>query len=231
MALNCKEIDRILSELDLAGCFIRQIHQPSCCGLVLELYPARRAGEAERRPREAFKLYISLSNPHARIHRLTRKLENPPHPLRFAAFLRACVRNGRILDAQQLAGERIIEMRVARETRLITLWIRLWATAANVIVTDENGRILETFYRRPKRGETTGEQFRPQIRSSPPPQSDFTVRELPGPGSFNEKVERAFFEREEEEERQNIRRRALKEIRSRRGAIERRLKRLRGRKP
>ena len=258
MALNWREIDAILEELELSGCFIRQIHQPDYCSLVFDLYrgagAARGGAEVARGGAEAargeagarhgagvprgrplaFKLFVSLANPHARLHRLTRKLPNPRQPLRFATFLRASVRNGRFLGAEQLADERIVRLTVRREDRIVVLWIRLWATAANVIATDESGRILDAFYRRPKRGEISGETYAPEVRTADAPnrsgaspadsnRAEYAVRDYSGPGDLNERVERAFFEREREEEKDRLKKKALREIRTRVNGIRSRL--------
>ncbi len=70
----------------LPGSLIQEIHQPRFDRLVLHLF---RGGEQ-------FSLLVSLSPRFPRMHLLTGKLPNPPKPLRFASFLRAHVRGGRI---------------------------------------------------------------------------------------------------------------------------------------
>jgi predicted ribosome quality control (RQC) complex YloA/Tae2 family protein len=77
--------------------------------------------------------------------------------------------------------------------------VRLWSSAANVILTDADGRILDAFYRRPKKGEVSGGSFDPMAaprkgaerRSAPGAGAArrYEVRELPGPGTFNERLE------------------------------------------
>jgi predicted ribosome quality control (RQC) complex YloA/Tae2 family protein len=224
LSLNWKEIDLILEELDLPGSFIRQIHQPGYSSLVFDLYRRKQNRS------ESIKLFISLSNPHCRIHSLSRKIPNPERPLRFASFLRACIRNGRIVSAEQIAGERIIKIKVAREQGSYDLWIRLWASAANLIVTDGEGKILDAFYRRPKRKEISGGYYRPEVREKKQDHGAYEVRDFPGEGSFNERVERTFFEGEEEEEKQALRRKVLRELKARENAIRIRLKKLEGKR-
>ncbi len=167
------------------------------------------------------------------MHVLTEKLANPGSPLRFASFLRAHIRGGRIESAEQLRsetdprlGERIIRMGIRRGDEASMLWIRLWGAAANVILTDTGGIILDAFYRRPKRGEVSGAAFDPRgtggsgrspgARSpgaggpeAPAPtagrrsaaDTDYTVRDLPGEGSFNEKLELFFRDLEGRDDR------------------------------
>jgi predicted ribosome quality control (RQC) complex YloA/Tae2 family protein len=191
-SLNWREIDLVLSELALPGSLIQEIHQPRHDRLVLHLF---RAGAQTM-------LLISLSPRFPRMHALTEKLVNPGTPLRFASFLRAHIRGGRVDSADQLrtlteppVGERVVKIQVRRGDELKVLWVRLWGAAANAILTDESGLILDAFYRRPKKGEISGAPFDP--RGKPGAQSrpkstapvEYTVREIPGEGAFNEKLE------------------------------------------
>ena len=194
-SLNWKEIDLVLSELALPGSLVQEIHQPRHDRLVLHLF---RAGQQSM-------MLISLSTRFPRMHGLTEKLANPGSPLRFASFLRAHIRGGRIETAEQLRspadpslGERIVRITVRRGEEVRVLWVRLWGAAANAVLTDESGLILDAFYRRPKKGEISGAPFAPRGKEPAQPRTktaaavDYSVRELPGDGSFNEKLE-AFY--------------------------------------
>lgn len=198
-SLNWKEIDLVLSELALPGSLIQEIHQPRHDRLVLHLF---KAGVQSM-------VLISLSPRFPRMHALTEKLANPGTPLRFASFLRAHIRGGRIETAEQLRsssdpslGERIVKIAVRRGADMRLLWVRLWGAAANAILTDESDVILDAFSRRPKKGEVSGMAFeprgtggaRPRSKASAPP--DYSVRELTGEGSFNERLEALYRELE-----------------------------------
>ena len=84
------------------------------------------------------------------------------------------------------------------------LWIRLWGSAANAILTDTSGKILDAFYRRPRKNEVSGKIFAPaqaagSTGGSPAARAaakDYAVRELPGEGTFNQKIEKLFRENE-----------------------------------
>ena len=185
MSLNWREIDLILSELDLPGSFIQRVIQPDFSSLVLSIY----------RPGDPFDLYISLENGKTRLHRLADSLKTPAKLQRFAQFLRSRCKGARITEAYQVAGDRIVKLTTQATEVTTVLWIRLWGGAANVIATDEEGTILDAFYRRPARGETTGGVYRPEDSNGEQPrksQKDYEVRELPGEGTFNERVE-AFY--------------------------------------
>jgi predicted ribosome quality control (RQC) complex YloA/Tae2 family protein len=217
-SLNWKEIDLVLEELALEGSLIQEIHQPRHDRLVFHLF---RAGEQ-------FTMLLSVSSQFPRLHLLTEKLANPGTPLRFASFLRAHIRGGRIEAAGQLRsesdpslGERIVKIGIRRGDEHTLLWIRLWGAAANVLLTDPAGTILDAFYRRPRRGEISGAVFDPRGGGRPlpreaggvvqrvpgpmpvtRPRAEYVVRELPGEGSFNERLELFFRDFEGRDDRQ-----------------------------
>jgi predicted ribosome quality control (RQC) complex YloA/Tae2 family protein len=188
-ALNWREIDLVLDELDLQGCLIRDVHQPLHDRFVLSLF--KTGLKTGRR----FDLLVCMSTRSPRLHALTERLSNPAKPFRFAAFLRAHIKGGRIESAAQCGRERIVRICVAKAGEKRILWLRLWGSAANAIVTDEEGIILDAFYRRPKRNEISGGRFSgeaPRVSR----EAEYSIRELPGEGSFNERLERLFREME-----------------------------------
>lgn len=188
-SLNWKEIDLVLSELALPGSLIQEVHQPRHDRIVLHLF---REG-AHR------SVLVSLSQRFPRIHLLSEKLPNPERPPRFASFLRAHLRGGRIAAAEQVrplrdaAGERIVRISVLREGEEKVLWVRLWGSAANALLTDASGTILDAFYRRPKKGEVSGAPYDPlaAARTGGAPRQ-YEVRDLTGEGTFNERLELLF---------------------------------------
>jgi predicted ribosome quality control (RQC) complex YloA/Tae2 family protein len=210
-SLNWKEIDLVLSELALPGSLIQEIHQPRHDRIVLHLF---KAGTATM-------LLVSLSSRLPRIHSLAEKPANPGAPLRFASFLRAHIRGGRIETAEQVRspadpghGERIVKLVVRRADEVKVLWVRLWGAAANALLTDETGTILDAMYRRPKRNEVSGKTFDPWAARGGPRTSggspefaarslrEYEVRQLPGTGTFNERLETLFGDIEGREDRE-----------------------------
>jgi predicted ribosome quality control (RQC) complex YloA/Tae2 family protein len=215
-SLNWREIDLVLSELSLPGSLIQEIHQPAHDRFVLSLF--RRGSH--------FSVLVSLSSRLPRIHLITEKLANPEKPPRFASFLRAHLRGGRIESAEQVRaassahgpegqapGDRIVRIVVLHAGEKRLLWIRLWGSAANAIVTDDSGTILDAFYRRPKKGEISGGTFAyaPQAAAGAG-RTSYRVRELPGEGSFNERLERVFREYEGTGDTERLRARADMEL-------------------
>lgn len=196
-SLNWKELDLVLAELDLAGSLIQEVHQPTREALVFVLF---RGGVH-------FSVLLSLSARYPRIHILTRKMPNPERPFRFASFLRAHLKGGRIESAEQVSGERILRIVVRRADGERLLWARLWSAAANAIVTDGEGVILDAFHRRPSKGEVSGGRFDPAkaaARASARASKEYAVRELPGEGTFNERIEGLFAGLEESGNREHL---------------------------
>jgi len=200
MSLNWKEIDLILSELPLKGSLVRNIYQPDHHSLILELY-SRRGN---------YLLYISLLTGFTRLHTIKKKPKNPSRPPRFVSFLRAHIRNGKISGAEQLGLERVIKITVERYEEKTILWIRLWGGAANIIAADEKGNILDAFYRRPKKGEVSGGLFAPEAAfpidktTKKTDKKEFTIRDIPGEGNFNERIEKYYSSIETGREKQQL---------------------------
>ena len=223
--LNWREIDAVLAELELAGSFIRDVRQPAHHELVFELYQPRH---------RRYWLLVSFGARHTRLHRVAQRPRQPGSAPRFVSFMRAHVRGGRIAGAGQLGAERIVKLAVTCGGHALLVWMRLWANAANCIVTDPGGRILDALFRRPRRGEVSGGDYHPerdlqqlrarrgQLRAGDrhrvPALRTFGSAEL----TYNERVERHFAALEEQERAARDERLATRE----RAADERRARRL-----
>ncbi len=201
MSLNWKEIDLVLSELDLAGAQIQKVVQTAYDVLALNVY---KEGKARA-------VLVALTPGACRIHETFRPVPRSDKPLRFAEFLKSRIVNGRIEEAVQLGTDRIVRIAVRHGEERFRLYVRLWSNAANVVVTDEAGTVLDAMRRSPKRGEVTGGAYAPEeeiaeraealadaaasrpaaapVAGAERPVKEFAVRDLPGPGSFNERVD------------------------------------------
>jgi predicted ribosome quality control (RQC) complex YloA/Tae2 family protein len=202
MSLNWKEIDLVLSELDLEGAQIQKIVQTAYDVLALHVY---KEGTARA-------ILIALTPGACRIHETFRAVPRSDKPLRFAEFLKSRIKDARIDGAVQLGTDRIVRLSVRHGEERFRIYIRLWSNAANVVVTDESGIVLDAMRRNPKRGEVTGGAYSPEAEMAARaaadeaaavegaaaaggtagevrPVKEFAVRELPGGGSFNERVD------------------------------------------
>nr|MCR4823221.1 NFACT family protein [Treponema sp.] len=172
MSLNCNEIDLILSELDLAGSFIQEVVQPNYNSVAIYTY----------KPGMPKTLFISLAAGECRINETKRKITKNEKPLRFNEMLKSKIKGARILECRQLGKERIIKITLEKagaiyvmpqaqqhaakkskslqneeEDQFFSLYIRLWSNAGNIFLCDKDNIILDSFYRRPGKGEKTGE--------------------------------------------------------------------------
>ena len=200
MSLNWKEINLILDELELPGMQIQKAIQSAFDVLSLKLYG--KAG--------AKNLLISLSPGAARLHETFDSTPKRDRPLRFAEFINSRIVNSRIEEAVQLGSDRIVRLTVRSSVRFsqdntgedhFYIYIRLWSNAANVIVTDTDGRVLDAMRRLPKKKEVSGGIYIPEIpfntnkeysiRSFP----DDLLKELGESASFNRKID-ALYKRE-----------------------------------
>jgi predicted ribosome quality control (RQC) complex YloA/Tae2 family protein len=181
MSLNWKEIDLILSELDLPGSQIQRAVQSTYDVLALRLH-----GKGKTRT-----LLIVLSPGVCRLHETYRSIPKSDKPLRFAEFLNSRIVNGWIEEAVQLGDNRIVRLTVRQGLCRWRIYIRLWSNAANVIVTGEEGTILDAMRRLPKRGEVSGGHYGPEEGGAVKTERvrEYEPRDLPGPGSFNEKID------------------------------------------
>ena len=163
MSLNYKEINVVLDELQLTGSYIQQIVQPSFDTIALHLYNT-----------SSCTLFLCLAGGACRIHETKRRIPKTDKPLRFMEFLKSRVKGCKITECEQLHNDRIIKLVLKNSEETFFMFIRLWSGSANIIVTDESLQILDAFYRRPKRGETTGLQF--ELPTPPTNIKDFDVR-------------------------------------------------------
>ena len=198
MSLNCNEIDLVLNELDIEGSFIQEIVQPSYDSIALYTY----------KPGIPKTVFICLAGGECRIHEVRRKIPKNEKPLRFNEILRSRVKGAKITFCAQLGKERIIKISTYREGPLyvmpaaqekfakkkklefeegseeLNLYIRLWSNAANIFLCNKENVILDSFYRRPAKGEMTGEvlslpQPKTQTQQEKEAEEDFIRQKFP----------------------------------------------------
>ena len=143
MALDGVFIKKLTAELSVAvNAHIDKIHQPSTDELVLVL----------RKPSFNKRLLISARSGFQRVHFTESRLDNPQTPPMFCMLLRKYVGSGRILKITQPDFERLIEISFSSLNEMgdvITprLIIELISTSPNVILVNENGKIIDALKR------------------------------------------------------------------------------------
>lgn len=221
MSLNFREIDLILTELDLPGSRIDKIHQPDRFSLFLETYSAKRKQY----------ILISFEQSAVRINRIREKPVFPDFPFRFAQLLRSRIKSGKIISATQPSGERMIQFQILCRGEVHKLWIRLWSGNPNMILTDSSDKIIDVFFRRPKKKENAGELFTPDfslIKGSF--KSQKKIRDFNSVDDFNRFIELHYTEYQEYSDLEKKRELLLKNISKREIKIQSHLEKLNSRK-
>ncbi|MDR2494125.1 MAG: NFACT RNA binding domain-containing protein, partial [Spirochaetaceae bacterium] len=164
-----------------------------------------------------------------RLHETFMPAPKTDKPLRFAQFLSAKIVNGWIEEAAQLGDNRIVRLRIRAGGTCFLLYIRLWSNAANVVLTDPAGGVLDAMRRLPKRGEITGGTYAPEAAFGAEASArEWEVRDLPGTGSFNEKVDAWYAEHGHALSLERLREEARRTFEGSIGRIAASLERLRG---
>ena len=186
MSLNWREIDAVLTELSLQDSHVQKIRQPDFTSLILDLY----------KPRDRFPLYIQLGQNQTRLHRISMPVAATVKLQRFAQLLRSKIGGGRIIGAEQIGEDRIIKLTVRRASVDLLLLIRLWNNAANIILTETDGTIIDAFFRRPRRGEISGGLFVPSVAAKAATNGrekrEYRIRDFPGEGDINQRIEQFY---------------------------------------
>jgi predicted ribosome quality control (RQC) complex YloA/Tae2 family protein len=120
-----------------------------------------------------------------------------------------------------------VKLAVRRGEESTILWLRLWGAASNIIAAEEDGTVLDAFFRRPKKGEVTGGFYKPESPRPDTPAAGggpgiprtFEVRPRPEGTSFNAFIEEEYGRKEEE----GLRKRLLDQLESRRRTREAKL--------
>lgn len=221
MSLNCKEIDAVLDELNLEGSFIQQIVQPGYDSIAFHTY---KTGEGKL-------LLVCLAAGACRIHETKQAVPKNDKPLRFMEFLKARIKGAKIESVKQIAHERVIKIILVHCGEKFFLYIRLWSGAANILLTDTNNKILDSFYRRPGRGEVTGGIFAvPQEKEELQPQKweirDFSQLPNGETLSLNQKIDLWYREHQGQLSREALIEQATRFYNSKHSKMEQALKRL-----
>ena len=144
MALSAETIAALREELEtkLSGGRIDKIQQPERDLLLLTL----RAEGYNR------KLLIRAAGPNARIHLTALSYENPREAPMFCMLLRKHLSGARVLHVVQPEGDRILALQMESRNELgdlseMTMVVEMLGRAANVILLDGDGRIIDCLHR------------------------------------------------------------------------------------
>ncbi len=212
MALNAETIGALTEELDrkLRDGRIEKVQQPEKDLLLLTV---RTAGENR-------KVLIRAAGPNARVHLTEQSYENPKEAPMFCMLLRKYLTGARILGVTQPGGDRLMVFSLEGRNELgdqssLQLVAELLGRAANVILTDAGGRILDCLRRIPP-SEHGGRALLPGLRYELPPQPEGFRQEpgidSPGLESSEFSPSAAMDERFSALERQELQRRRAQDL-------------------
>jgi len=243
MSLNFREIDLVLADLALAGSRIQKVLQPSYDTIILETF-----GTVGGKKDVLISLSSGACRIHG-LRELPAKNERPLRFMeclksRIKGGLIESVEQlagDRIVkftlsmpttpedEAEDLKAEgRKTSKGIPRAiSHRYALYARLWSGAGNIILADQNNLIVDVLFRKPEKGEVSGLPC--QIEESLPDpaapetiarNARFAVRDLPGEGSFSERVEAHYSSSSGEVSRDNLMARAEERFKKRMDALE-----------
>ncbi|MBN2510306.1 MAG: DUF814 domain-containing protein [Spirochaetales bacterium] len=152
MSLNWKEIDLLLSELDIPGAYIQQVHQHEYPSIILEL--KNKAG--------AFPLLLSTRRDFVRLCCGGSVTKKGLSTQRFAQLLRSRVRNGKITRVDHIHSQRIVRFTLQKAEEKLYMYFRMWNNGSNILLTDGQHSVIDALYRRPASGEISGGIYNPE---------------------------------------------------------------------
>ncbi len=198
MSLNWKEIDAVIAEWDLEGSRLKRIRQPDYSRIILEFSS----------PGASSAVVLVIKPPNVRIHLLSGALPKAlPRPPRFSAVIKSRLEGLKLERVFQYGCDRIVRFVFLADDGRLFLDAKLWGNAPNIILAREDGGtsvVIDAFSRRPGRGEAPGELWPPENigKRGNAQGRQFSLRELPGEGSWNSRVENYYRRLEREQNSQ-----------------------------
>ena len=177
MSLNYREINLILEELSLNSSRIERFGQPDRFSLYVE---TRKKGKNQH-------IQIGLYHNYTRICRMGKNPKLPLQPPRFAQLLSSRLKGGLVESISQPGEERILHWVIINRNKTFNLWIRLWSSNPNVILTGEDNIIIDCLFRRKKQNELSGAVLKLDslLKSENPNKKVREIRSYDGFNDFN----------------------------------------------
>ncbi len=158
MAINWKELEAVLSETPLLGSYIQDITEHSYHSFTLSLYNSEK---------KSFLCYTEIASPHSRFCMTDHMREKEKNMQRFTQYLKAHIRGKKITKVYQLPYDRAFILTLSSPSLTVKMLFSLYSGPnANVVILDDENRILEVMFRRPKRGIVKGETLALPVRDN-----------------------------------------------------------------
>ena len=148
MSLNCIEIEKVINTFPQTG-YIKKIFEIDKFTLIINVF---------NKEKEYF-IFCSIKDGYNRIC-LSPKNENfNKKNLRFSQSLNSNIKNGKINKIYQYNYSRIVAIDIQTQSFLKKLIFRLWGNGSNILLLDQDNKIIDCMRRMPKRGEWPDELF------------------------------------------------------------------------
>lgn len=178
--LNYKEVELLLSEIPFQDSYIQDIRESDYHSFTISFF---------NRTEKAFNVYFEIATPTSHFSMTEKSRKKSAKMQRFTQFLKSRLTGSRIVEVHQFKWDRAFYFRLIKAEKTFYIIFRFYSgPGANIIVYDENMRIEDVMFRRPKRGEVSGETLVLEERESPP-EKEFTVRQHPADIPFNEYID------------------------------------------
>lgn len=173
MALDAVAIRALETELKiLEGGRVDKVHQPERDEIVI----------AVRTYDSSYKLLISASPAHPRLHITNHSKKNPKTAPLFCMLLRKHLSSGRIKAIEQVGFERVIKITIESYDELGDytekyLYIEIMGRHSNIILVNADGRVVDSIKRVDESVSTVRQILPGSIYESPPTQDKITLIE------------------------------------------------------
>ncbi len=168
MALDGIFLNHIKNEIEpcIIGSRVEKIHQPSREELVVHL----------RSRQGSYKLFLSVRVNSPRVHFTDNPPENPATPPMFCMLMRKKLTNGLVTGVRQSGLDRVLYIDFEATNEIgdrvpVCLSIEIMAKHSNIILIDENNRIVDAM-KRIDLSRSTVRQILPGFPYTPPPAQD-----------------------------------------------------------
>ena len=156
--INWKELELLLSEMPLENSYVQKITEHSVHSFTIHFFSKEE---------KAWMMYTEISSNHTRVNKTEKLRKKSATNQRFTQYLKAHIIGRRVVEVRQYPFDRAFVLKLQNSDDTINMIFRLYSgPGANVIITREDGTILELLFRRPQRGERNGEKLVEEERKS-----------------------------------------------------------------
>lgn len=149
MSLNCAEIEKVITYFPKNG-LVKKIFQLNKHSIIINIYDGKK---------EYF-ILGGIKDGYNRICLAPNNLNYNKNIFRFSQVLNSNINTGKLKKIYQFHYSRIVIIEIQLHKTLKKLIFRLWGNGSNILLLDQENRIIDCLRRMPKRGEWPNEIFK-----------------------------------------------------------------------